>query len=101
MGRIAPQLTPGVHKQPASALGAFHASAIRIADRAVIADIETNGVRVGPRGDRLYDVRPMLDQREHGPESVDMASEALAYALARGLVQQAGEPWLVRIVVAL
>lgn len=99
MGRvIAPHLTPRVHKQPASGLEHCAASAIRIADRAVLSDIETEGVRVGARSDRTYDVRPMLDERERGAESVDMASEAIAYALVRGLIQQAGEPWLVRVV---
>jgi hypothetical protein len=98
MGRIAPQLTPAAHKQPASAMEHVTVSAIRIADRAVISDIESAGHRVGPLGNRLYDVRPMLDEREQPAESIDMFSQALAYALARGLVEQAHQPWLVRIV---
>lgn len=75
-------------------------SMARIADRAVIADIETEGVRVGPLAERRYDIRPMLDEREHCPQDIDMASEALGYAVARGLVtfDDAAQPWLARIV---
>lgn len=95
---IAPQFTPRAPRPQASAIEHCAATAIRIADRAVLTDIESEGVRVGARGERTYDVRPMLDERERGLESVDMASEALAYALVRGLIQQAEHPWLVRIV---
>lgn len=70
-----------------------------IADRAVITDIEIHGLRIGAPSERRYDVRPMLDEREVGPECVDMASEGLAYAIARGLVvvDDPIAPWLVRI----
>lgn len=81
-------------------LSAMHLSAHRIAALAVVADIECNAVAVGPRSRRIYDVRPMLDEREHSPEEVDMAREALGYALGRGLVVRDDEaqPHLVRIV---
>lgn len=79
---------------------AVHISAHRIAGRAVVADIETGGIAVGPRHRRTYDVRPMLDEREHSTEIVDMAREALGYALGRGLVVRDDErqPYIVRIV---
>ena len=71
----------------------------RIADRAVICDIESEGVAEGPRHLRCYDIRPMLDAREHSHEVVDMFSEALAYAIARGLVlMDEARPGFVRIV---
>lgn len=98
MGRIAPHLTPGVHKQPRSMVDHLAATMARIADRAVITDIESEGVRVGDRGERTYDIRPMLDEREQPPENIDMFGEALGYALARGIVTQGEQPWLVRIV---
>lgn len=100
MPRIAPQLTPAKHRRPtANGLAHLATTMARIADRAVLIDIESYGVRVGDSHDRCYDVRPMLDQREHGAESVDMFSEALAYAITRGLVVPSeGAPWLVRIV---
>lgn len=81
-------------------LDATTLSAHRIAARAVVADIETEGVAVGPRHDRTYDVRPMLDEHEHSAEVVDMAREALRYALARGLVTQVDErqPHILRVV---
>lgn len=75
------------------------ASMRRIADRAALADIEQMGTRIDRAG-RVYDVRQMLDEREHAAEVVDMAAETLAYALMRKLVEHMeGEPtWLVRIV---
>jgi hypothetical protein len=100
MPRIAPQLTPAKHRRPtANGLAHLAATMARIADRAVLMDIESEAIRVGDSHDRCYDVRPMLDPREHSPESVDMFSEALAYAITRGLVAPSeGTPWLVRIV---
>lgn len=98
MARLhAPHLTPRRHRMPH--LDALIVTATAIADRAVLSDIRSEGVPVGEGHARCYDVRPMLDQRERGPESVDMASEAIAYAISRGLVEATeGTPWLVRIV---
>ncbi len=62
------------------------ASALAIADRAVIADIETEGISWGRKGDRIYDIRPLIDEREHSHETIDMAEQALGYAVARGLI---------------
>lgn len=60
----------------------------RLADAAVLCDIETEGVHITDLdGTRWIDVRPMLDPREHAPEVIDMATQALAYAAARGLVR--------------
>lgn len=71
----------------------------RIADRAVIADVESGGIRVGDATDRLYDVRPMLDEHEHAPEAIDMAGEAIAYGIARRVLQRVdGAPaWVLRV----
>lgn len=74
----------------------------RIADRAVICDIECESIAEDDdHGRRWYDVRPMLDEREHAPEFIDMAREAINYAIARGLVARHGEwPHLLRILPA-
>ena len=69
--------------------------AMRIADAAVVADIESYGV---PIGGRVYDVSPMLDPREHAPQVVDMAREAIDYALERGLVQRLPQDGHLRVV---
>ncbi len=63
-------------------------SALCIADRAVVADIESAGLVYRPTagGTRWYDVSVLLNPHEHCPEFIDMASEALAYAHARGLI---------------
>lgn len=78
------------------------ASAFHIAARAVVTDIESEGIRVGPQSDRRYDVRPMLDEREHSPELIDQAREALGFALAmRLVVQDEQQPHVLRIVARL
>lgn len=64
--------------------------ALTIANRAVISDIECNCVRLEnvPTGRPWFDTRPMVDPREHAPESLDMATQALAYAEASGLIER-------------
>ena len=64
------------------------ARAMRMASRAVIADIESEAHRIVlDDGSTWLDLRPMLDPREHSPECLDMAREAIAYALDCRLVQ--------------
>lgn len=77
------------------------ARSTRIADRYVISEIE-GATPVGAREHRCYDIRVMLDPREHSPEFIDMAREHLAYAEARGLIAtDPTAPHLVRIVAPL
>lgn len=62
--------------------------AVSIADRSVVCDIESNCpvfYRM-PDGRKVYDTRPMVDEREHAPQIVDMARQALEYARRRHLV---------------
>lgn len=78
------------------------ANALRIADAAVVCDIESECAFFQEGGHRWYDTRPMLDEREHCPEVIDMARQALDYADRRGLVRrQASAPHLLRIVASL
>ena len=60
--------------------------ALAIADRAVLADIECEAVAEHIEGQRWYDTRPMLDQREYPDDVVEMNRQALDYAHQRGLV---------------
>jgi len=72
-----------------------HAAAYLLADAAVIADIEECAVCVGPR---TYDVRPLLDPREHCPEVLDMYTLALSFARMRRLIESVpGQPGVVRL----
>ncbi len=73
--------------------------AMAIANRAVISDIETEGVRVDlGDGQRWYDTRPMLDPRERCPDSIEMATQALDYAEKSGLVHRhADQRFLLRL----
>jgi hypothetical protein len=74
------------------------AQAFDLANRAVISDIETGAVACQLAGVRWYDTRPMLDEREHDSVVVDMAGQAIGYALASRLViQHPDMPHLVRI----
>jgi hypothetical protein len=62
---------------------------VRIADQAVVADIETNTVLLEDElGTRWHDITSMLSEHEQPPEFIDMNAEALAWAIARGLVLQ-------------
>jgi hypothetical protein len=84
---------------PASVAGVV-LSALRIANAAVVADIESNCVSVlsACGSIRWYDTRPMLDPREHSPELVDMAHEAIEYGVkCRLLFRHPLDSWMVRI----
>jgi hypothetical protein len=73
---------------------------VRLADRAVISDIEVLGERVylHPH-ERWYDISALFSPQEYCAQSLDMHSEGLAWAVARGLVQpHADHPHVVRIV---
>lgn len=71
-----------------SSVKRFAALAHRIADRAVIADIETEAnAQTDEHGQRWYDTRPLLDPRELPDDWVEMNRQALEYAIGRGLVE--------------
>jgi hypothetical protein len=72
--------------------------AVAIADRAVVALIECEGIREQRAGATCYDTRPLLDPRENSPQCIDMNTEELRYAAMRGLVRyHTLEPHLVHI----
>ncbi len=58
----------------------------RLAERAVIADLETTCDSIVIDGTPWWDTRPMIDPREHAQEVCDMAREALQYAECRELI---------------
>lgn len=62
------------------------AIAFTLANQAVISDIESEAAKVMQYGLTWYDIRPMLDPREHTSQVIDMAGLALGYALSSGLV---------------
>ena len=69
----------------------------QIADRACIADIETEAVATCVDGIGWWDTRCMLDRREMCDEVVEMNTQALAYAESRGLfASHPDHPYLVR-----
>ena len=74
--------------------------AMRIADQAVVADVESNCPALRSPCGRItwYDVRPMLDEREHSPPVVDMARDAIQYGVETGLlVRHQEHPHWVRV----
>lgn len=76
-------------------------AAFAIAADAVVTDIESEAHAVIlPRSiHRWWDVRPMVDPREHAPEIVDMARRAIDYALTAGLAERhPTEQHLLRII---
>lgn len=66
---------------------------VALADRYVIADIESLARESGrtPNGRRVYDLRPLLDPREQCCQTLDMMSQAVRYAYARGLIAPAAD----------
>jgi hypothetical protein len=69
-----------------SITAALVASALQLADRAVVCDVEDEGIRhPSPDSARVYDITTMFDPREHSSECLDMASQAIAYGVSRGL----------------
>lgn len=69
-------------------------------NKAVIADIESECVRVQMSEPGIwYDSRPMVDPREHAPQVVDEAAEALSLAESFGLiVRHPVQRYMLRIV---
>lgn len=61
------------------------AMAAKLAGEAVVADIQTGAVHTVIDGQTWWDTRPMLDPREHSPVVIDMATEAIQYALDAGI----------------
>lgn len=59
-----------------------------LADRAVVSDIETEGVAQTDEHGRIwFDTRPMLDPREMPDDFIEMNRQALDYAHQRGLIR--------------
>jgi len=59
--------------------------AFNIANQAVIEDIESYAVKEVIDGRTWWDTRPMTDPREFPPTSIDMADQAIKYAIGSGL----------------
>lgn len=59
--------------------------AFRLANAAVVADIESYCTPVHIAGWKFWDTRNWTDLREHAPQEVDMAKQAIDYAVASGL----------------
>jgi hypothetical protein len=63
-----------------------HHSALRVAARGVVAEIEGEAVRVPMSdGGRWFDLRPMLDENVHCDEALDLARESIDFLLFHGL----------------
>jgi hypothetical protein len=90
-----------VHPEPAHQLGSIEhiVLAMRIAAEESRAHIESNAVVVDLAGQRWYDTRPMLDEREQPLECLDINAVRIAYALdAHIAIPHPEQPHLLRIV---
>lgn len=64
---------------------------LRMLDEYIVSTVECEGVSIElPEhyGRRWYDVRPMLDEREHSTEYIDAAREGIAWGLHRRVLRQ-------------
>ncbi len=62
---------------------------LAIGNQAVIDTVRTEAVRVNlPEPGDWFDTRPMLDPREHAPENINSAAEALSYGESAGLLRR-------------
>ena len=73
------------------------ASAVRLADRAVICDVETEGRRdwhhpTDCKAQPVYDISSMFNENEHSPQFIDMAQQGIGYGIARGLLELLPDP---------
>lgn len=67
----------------------LYVRAFILARRYVTAAVEEEAPRVQlPEPGQWYDTRPMLDEREHAPQSVDLARQVLDYGLLSGLLHR-------------
>ena len=71
-------------------LGEMTRLAYLTADRAVMADLESLPAQpLAPGLPAVWiDTRPLLDEREHAPQCIDMWADALAYARLRRIISQ-------------
>jgi hypothetical protein len=78
----------------------LYVRAFVLARRYVTAAVEDEAPRVQlPEPGQWHDTRPMLDEREHAPQSVDLARQVLDYGLLCGLLHRhTQQPHLVRLV---
>jgi hypothetical protein len=78
---------------------AFFSTAVDLANQLAVTDIECHGHLVAfDEPGRWYDTRPMLDEREHPPQVLELMSKALAFALASGAARRHSSlPHLVRV----
>ena len=60
--------------------------AFRLANRTVVAEIESEAVRVKEDGITYWDIRPMLDPQRLSAEEVALNTEALRFAALSELV---------------
>lgn len=77
-------------------LAELHRYAVQIADDEARSSIESNAHMADAP---WWDVRPMLDPREHAPQVIDLHKVHLQYARLRGLVEvHPDTPHYVRLV---
>lgn len=93
----APPLPPFTFPADARRIAPLVYQALRLANRAVREDIETECPKVCTGDGRIWwDTRPMTDPREHSPAVLDMTNDALKYAIESGLVRlHPMQPYLV------
>jgi len=79
---------------------ALAASMRRIAKRAIVETVETQGLQLKACGIRSYDMRPALDESFNCPEIIDTIREEICAGIDAGLLKPVDphESYVVRII---
>lgn len=92
--RARTELAAGAH-----GIGRATELAYKNADRFVLGELDDQPTITIDHVPGWIDTRPLLDQREHSPQVIDIWAETLDYADWRGLVRRhPSQPHMVRLV---
>lgn len=86
LDRASADLAAAQHHGIVVQLSSHDATARALAAEKIAEDLDTYAAPIKLDGQRWWDTRPMVDAREQPAECVDMAVQALDYAISAGLL---------------
>ena len=83
-----PNTEAPVHSATQQEAATLVKAAFLLANRATVAEMDSNAVRCKQDGTTWWDTRPMLDPAQHCDTALSHAADHVAYAVATGLATQ-------------